>query len=197
MHSFFLEDWDDVVVTKVNVPVTLACSDPLLQGKFQLEWQWRPDDRETWSLVLSANQKKQSKGGASKPDTRLADSNFNKSGDFSLHFKPRAKDGGRYTCSVVQGGMRKRQVTLLVILTGNLSPLALPPSLLLSHRLYLGHRLSLSDSSQSAGVTCTVPKCHLAVFCTLLREMSPCHICFQFLAYQPGKSNSLTALFTK
>ncbi|XP_035274440.1 g6f-like isoform X1 [Anguilla anguilla] len=120
------EDWDDVVVTKENTPVTLACSDRALTGSVKLEWLWKPDGRDAWSLVLSANQRQEFRGGASKADMRLADPHFQTSGDFSLRFKPRASDGGRYSCLVDLGEKKARQrVTLLAILRVAVGP-ALP-----------------------------------------------------------------------
>ena len=171
--ALLLEDWNDVVVTEANVPVTLACSDWPLNGTVQLEWLWKPDGQDTWSLVLSANHRQEFKGGASKIDMRLADAHFRTSGDFSLYFKPRVGDGGRYSCLMAQGERRGRQrVTLLAILTGSLSSLSLPLSLTLSHRLFLGHYLSLSHSSQSVGVIGTVAKCHLVASLPLLHPAS-------------------------
>ncbi|KAJ8354925.1 hypothetical protein SKAU_G00224920 [Synaphobranchus kaupii] len=117
------EDWDNVLVTKVNMPVTLACSDWPIKGSAKLEWLWKPDGQDNWSLVLSVIQRQEFRGGASKMDMRLADSHFQTSGDFSLYFKPRINDGGRYSCLIDQGERTVRQrVTLLAILTVAVSP---------------------------------------------------------------------------
>ncbi|XP_036394553.1 g6f-like [Megalops cyprinoides] len=115
--------WSDVVVAEVGTPVTLACSDWPLRGSVKLNWYWKPDGLDSWSLVMSASERQQFLGGASKRDMRLADSNFQKSGDFSLFFNPRSKDGGRYSCLIEQGERKLRQkIILLVILTVKVIP---------------------------------------------------------------------------
>ncbi|XP_061107115.1 g6f-like [Conger conger] len=115
------EDWDDVVVTQADAPVTLACSDWPLKGTVQLEWQWKPDGQDSWSVVLKASHKRQFGAEAQKADVRMADPRFHASGNFSLFFRPRAGDGGRYCC--LTGGKRERQrVTLLAILAVVVSP---------------------------------------------------------------------------
>ncbi|KAJ8287757.1 hypothetical protein COCON_G00004160 [Conger conger] len=115
------EDWDDVVVTQADVPVTLACSDWPLKGTVQLEWQWKPDGQDSWSVVLKASHKRLFGTEAQKADARMADPRFHTSGNFSLFFRPRAGDGGRYCC--LTGGKKERQrVTLLAILAVVVSP---------------------------------------------------------------------------
>ncbi|KAI1885754.1 hypothetical protein AGOR_G00207060 [Albula goreensis] len=120
------EDWDDVVVTKVGLPVSLACSHVPLTGFVKLNWLWMPHGQDSWSLILSVNQQKEFWGAASKPDMRLTDSKFRSSGDFSLYFKPRSTDGGRYSCLIEKGEEKLRQrITMLAILQVAVSP-ALP-----------------------------------------------------------------------
>ncbi|KAJ8289859.1 hypothetical protein GJAV_G00006140 [Gymnothorax javanicus] len=117
------EDWDDIVVTKVDMPVNLSCSAWPLQGSVELEWLWKPVGQDTWSLVLSANQRQEFRGGASKADMHLADAHFQRLGDFSLYFKARANDAGLYSCLTDLGETRKsKRVTLLAILTVAVSP---------------------------------------------------------------------------
>ncbi|KAG9344975.1 hypothetical protein JZ751_009515 [Albula glossodonta] len=103
------EDWDDVVVAKVGLPVSLACSHVPLTGFVKLNWLWMPHGQDSWSLILSANQQKEFWGAASKPDMRLTDSKFRSSGDFSLYFKPRSTDGGRYSCVIEKAEEKLRQ----------------------------------------------------------------------------------------
>ncbi|KAJ8392937.1 hypothetical protein AAFF_G00071410 [Aldrovandia affinis] len=138
------QDWNDVIVTKVSEPVTLGCSDWPLKGSVNLNWLWKPHGRDSWSLVLSANNSKETRVGASKADMRLADPNFQRSGDFSLYFKPRASDGGRYSCWIQQGEKKLMQrITLLTILTVAVSP---PPPILRNGTLRLTTEVSASEA---------------------------------------------------
>lgn len=99
--------------------ITLPCSILPLKEKMVINWQWLPHGVDSTRLILSADRGQEFLGRSSRRDTRLADSGFWTSGNFSLSFRASAEDGGRYICLVNQAQKTlKEQVTLLVLLTG-------------------------------------------------------------------------------
>ncbi|KAM4600463.1 g6f-like [Polymixia lowei] len=85
-------------------------------------------DEDTWKLVLSANERKEFSGGASKASMRLTDSNFQDTGVFSLFFLPKMEDQGLYSCLIKQGGRKiKERIILLAVLTVTIVPEAPVP----------------------------------------------------------------------
>uniref|UniRef100_UPI0037E86568 g6f-like n=1 Tax=Semicossyphus pulcher TaxID=241346 RepID=UPI0037E86568 len=130
--QFGVPDWHDVVVVREGMSATLACTDELEGGTMVINWTVKPVGSKVWKLVLSANERKEFSGGASKPSMRLADPNYKDSGDFSLFLLPEMEDSGFYSCLVKQNdiqpqGVLKRlveRIILLAILTVTIEPAA-------------------------------------------------------------------------
>ncbi|XP_029598761.1 uncharacterized protein LOC115180642 isoform X2 [Salmo trutta] len=114
-------DWSDVVVTMVGREVTLPCVDWPLTGSVSINWKMQSPSVDHWKLVLSANERQQFSGAASKASMRLVDSNFQETGNFSLLFVPKMEDNGRYSCLIIQQQKKLREkIILLAVLTGTL-----------------------------------------------------------------------------
>ncbi|XP_071239966.1 basement membrane-specific heparan sulfate proteoglycan core protein-like isoform X3 [Salvelinus alpinus] len=121
-------DWSDVVVTMVGREVTLPCVDWPLTGSVSINWKMKSPGVDHWKLVLSANERQQFSGAASKASMRLVDSNFQETGDFSLLFVPKMEDKGRYSCLIKQQEKKLREkIILLAILTVSIFPSATLP----------------------------------------------------------------------
>ncbi|XP_038850436.1 g6f-like [Salvelinus namaycush] len=119
-------DWSDVVVTMVGREVTLPCVDWPLTGSVSINWKMKSENH--WKLVLSANERQQFSGAASKASMRLVDSNFQETGDFSLLFVPKMEDMGRYSCLIIQQQKKLREkIILLAVLTVSIFPSATLP----------------------------------------------------------------------
>ncbi|KAM9512933.1 g6f-like isoform 8-T8 [Salvelinus alpinus] len=119
-------DWSDVVVTMVGREVTLPCVDWPLTGSVSINWKMKSENH--WKLVLSANERQQFSGAASKASMRLVDSNFQETGDFSLLFVPKMEDKGRYSCLIIQQQKKLREkIILLAVLTVSIFPSATLP----------------------------------------------------------------------
>ncbi|KAM6995310.1 g6f-like [Tautogolabrus adspersus] len=118
-------DWDDVVVVREGQPTTLVCTDQIVRGAVAINWLVKPVGAKDWKLVLSANERKEFSGGASKASMRLTDPNYQDSGNFSLFFLPKMEDGGYYSCLVKQQKWKlKERIILLAILTVTVEPAA-------------------------------------------------------------------------
>ncbi|XP_029535329.1 uncharacterized protein LOC115140948 isoform X3 [Oncorhynchus nerka] len=114
-------DWSDIVVTMVGREVTLPCVDWPLTGSVSINWKMKSPSVDHWKLVLSANERQQFSGAASKASMRLVDSNFQETGDFSLLFIPKMEDKGRYSCLIIQQQKKLREkIILLAVLTATL-----------------------------------------------------------------------------
>ncbi|XP_064804179.1 uncharacterized protein LOC135522125 isoform X1 [Oncorhynchus masou masou] len=121
-------DWSDIVVTMVGREVTLPCVDWPLTGSVSINWKMKSPSVDHWKLVLSANERQQFSGAASKASMRLVDSNFQETGDFSLLFIPKMEDKGRYSCLIIQQQKKLREkIILLAILTVSIFPSATLP----------------------------------------------------------------------
>ncbi|XP_064801928.1 uncharacterized protein LOC135520364 isoform X1 [Oncorhynchus masou masou] len=121
-------DWSDVVVTMVGREVTLPCVDWPLTGSVSINWKMKSPGVDHWKLVLSANERQQFSGAASKASMQLVDSNFQETGDFSLLFVPKMEDKGRYSCLIKQQEKKLREkIILLAILTVSIFPSATLP----------------------------------------------------------------------
>ncbi|XP_064864946.1 uncharacterized protein LOC115114502 isoform X3 [Oncorhynchus nerka] len=121
-------DWSDVVVTMVGREVTLPCVDWPLTGSVSINWKIKSPGVDHWKLVLSANERQQFSGAASKASMRLVDSNFQETGDFSLLFVPKMEDKGRYSCLIKQQEKKLREkIILLAILAVSIFPSATLP----------------------------------------------------------------------
>ncbi|XP_070978951.1 uncharacterized protein [Oncorhynchus clarkii lewisi] len=121
-------DWSDIVVTMVGREVTLPCVDWPLTGSVSIHWKMKSPSVDHWKLVLSANERQQFSGAASKASMRLVDSNFQETGDFSLLFIPKMEDKGRYSCLIIQQQKKLREkIILLAILTVSIFPSATLP----------------------------------------------------------------------
>lgn len=106
-------------MTMVGREVTLPCVDWPLTGSVSINWKMKPLRVDHWKLVLSANERQQFSGAASKASMRLVDSNFQKTGDFSLLFVPKMEDKGHYSCLIKQQEKKLREkIILLAVLTG-------------------------------------------------------------------------------
>uniref|UniRef100_A0A673YBK0 G6f-like n=1 Tax=Salmo trutta TaxID=8032 RepID=A0A673YBK0_SALTR len=116
-------DWSDVVVTMVGREVTLPCVDWPLTGSVSINWKMQSPSVDHWKLVLSANERQQFSGAASKASMRLVDSNFQETGNFSLLFVPKMEDNGRYSCLIIQQQKKLREkIILLAVLTVSIFP---------------------------------------------------------------------------
>nr|XP_046158474.1 uncharacterized protein LOC123997874 isoform X1 [Oncorhynchus gorbuscha] len=121
-------DWSDIIVTMVGREVTLPCVDWPLTGSVSINWKMKSPSVDHWKLVLSANERQQFSGAASKASMRLVDSNFQETGDFSLLFVPKMEDKGRYSCLIIQQQKKLREkIILLAVLTVSIFPSATLP----------------------------------------------------------------------
>lgn len=112
-------DWDDVVVTREGIPITLSCTDTTARGGVTLNWKVKTIGVDGWKLVLLATKTNEVLGNASKASMQLIDPNSQDTGDFSLFFNPKVEDCGLYLCMVTQQErILKETVILLAILTG-------------------------------------------------------------------------------
>uniref|UniRef100_A0A8C8EJE1 Ig-like domain-containing protein n=1 Tax=Oncorhynchus tshawytscha TaxID=74940 RepID=A0A8C8EJE1_ONCTS len=146
-------DWSDVVVTMVGREVTLPCVDWPLTGSVSINWKMKSPGVDHWKLVLSANERQQFSGAASKASMRLVDSNFQETGDFSLLFVPKMEDKGRYSCLIKQQEKKLREkIILLAILTVSIFPSATLP-----HHSTLRLMAEVSPASAVSEVTWLSP----------------------------------------
>ncbi|XP_051262044.1 g6f-like isoform X1 [Dicentrarchus labrax] len=123
-------DWDDVVVAREGMPTTLVCTDTTVRGDVAINWKVQSLGADEWKLVLSASERKEFSGGASKASMRLIDPNFQDTGVFSLFFLPSMEDSGLYSCLIKQQGRTlKERIILLAILTVTV----VPPAPILQH----------------------------------------------------------------
>ncbi|XP_035528523.1 g6f-like [Morone saxatilis] len=123
-------DWDDVLVAREGMPTTLFCTDTTVRGDVAINWKVQSLGADEWKLVLSANERKEFSGGASKASMRLIDPNFQDTGVFSLFFLPSMEDSGLYSCLVKQQERKlKERIILLAILTVTV----VPPGPILKH----------------------------------------------------------------
>ncbi|XP_052345675.1 uncharacterized protein LOC118364068 isoform X2 [Oncorhynchus keta] len=121
-------DWSDIIVTMVGREVTLPCVDWPLTGSVSINWKMKSPSVDHWKRVLSANERQQFSGAASKASMRLVDSNFQETGDFSLLFIPKMEDKGRYSCLIIQQQKKLREkIILLAVLTVSIFPSATLP----------------------------------------------------------------------
>ncbi|XP_076593329.1 g6f-like [Chaetodon auriga] len=120
-----ITDWDDVVVTREGMSATLICNDTTVRGAVTINWMVKPLGADEWQLVLSASERKEFSGGASKASMRLTDPNFQDTGVFSLFFLPKMEDSGLYSCLIKQQERKlKERIILLAILTVTVVPAA-------------------------------------------------------------------------
>ncbi|XP_074509331.1 g6f-like isoform X1 [Sebastes fasciatus] len=120
-----ITDWEDVVVAREGMPTTLVCTDATVRGAVAINWKVKSPGVDQWKLVLSANERKEFSGGASKASTRLTDPNFQDTGVFSLFFLPGVEDNGLYSCLIKQQERElKEKIILLAILTVTVVPAA-------------------------------------------------------------------------
>lgn len=107
------------MVAREGMPTTLVCTDTNVRGAVDINWMVKPVGVKEWKLVLSANERKEFSGGASKASMRLTDPNFQDTGVFSLFFLPTAEDSGLYSCLIKQQERKlKEKIILLAVLTG-------------------------------------------------------------------------------
>ncbi|XP_029359920.1 g6f-like isoform X2 [Echeneis naucrates] len=124
-HSsqFGFTEWDDVVVTKKDMPTTLVCTDTTMKGPVAIEWSTKSPDARDWKMVYTADENMMFSGGSSKTFMQLEDSNFYNTGIFSLSFHPKITDSGLYLCTVKQQeGKRMERIILLAILAVSVIP---------------------------------------------------------------------------
>ncbi|XP_041797915.1 g6f-like isoform X2 [Chelmon rostratus] len=120
-----ITDWDDVVVAREGMSTTLICNDTTVRGAVAINWMVKPVGADEWKLVLSASERKEFSGGASKASMRLTDPNFQDTGVFSLFFLPKMEDSGLYSCLIKQRDRKlKERIILLAILTVTVVPAA-------------------------------------------------------------------------
>ncbi|XP_078108684.1 g6f-like isoform X3 [Sander vitreus] len=123
-HSGITE-WDDVVLAQEGMPTTLVCTDATVRGAVAINWMVKPLGVDEWKLVLSANEREEFSGRASKASMRLTDPNFKDTGVFSLFFLPRMEDSGLYSCLIKQHERKlSEKIILLAILTVTVVPTA-------------------------------------------------------------------------
>ncbi|XP_052350439.1 uncharacterized protein LOC118377033 isoform X2 [Oncorhynchus keta] len=137
----------------VGREVTLPCVDWPLTGSVSINWKMKSPGVDHWKLVLSANERQQFSGAASKASMRLVDSNFQETGDFSLLFVPKMEDKGRYSCLIKQQEKKLREkIILLAILTVSIFPSATLP-----HHSTLRLMAEVSPASAVSEVTWLSP----------------------------------------
>lgn len=113
-------DWDDVVVTKAGMDVTLQCTDTAVRGPVNVNWKVQLPGTDNWRLVLLASDRTGFSGSSLKSSMQLVDANFRDTGIFSLSLQPEREDGGFYSCLIEQQQKRlKERIILLAILTGS------------------------------------------------------------------------------
>lgn len=101
------------------MPTTLVCTDATVTGAVAINWMVKPLGVDEWKLVLSASEREEFSGRASKASMRLTDPNFKDTGVFSLFFLPRMDDSGLYSCLIKQHERKlSEKIILLAILTG-------------------------------------------------------------------------------
>ncbi|XP_034553526.1 g6f-like [Notolabrus celidotus] len=121
--QFGIPDWDDLVVVREGMPTTLVCTDNILRGAVAINWLVKPAGGKDWKLVLSANERKEFSGRASKASMRLTDPNFQDSGNYSLFLLPKMEDSGYYSCLIKQQKWKlKERIILLAVLTVTIEP---------------------------------------------------------------------------
>ncbi|KAM4581380.1 g6f-like isoform 2-T2 [Odontesthes bonariensis] len=121
-----MQGWDDAVVVEENTPATLGCTDTTMRGDISINWKKLHGNE--WKLVLSASEKNNFSGSASKASMRLADSNFQDTGNFSLFFIPKMEDNGFYSCLIKQNERKvKERIVLLAVLAVKIYPAAPVP----------------------------------------------------------------------
>ncbi|XP_072250059.1 g6f-like isoform X2 [Leuresthes tenuis] len=121
-----MQGWDDVVVVEENTPATLGCTDTTMRGDISINWK-KLRGKE-WKLVLSASENNNFSGRTSKASMRLADSNFQDTGIFSLFFIPKMEDNGLYSCLIKKKEREaKEKIVLLAVLTVKMYPTAPVP----------------------------------------------------------------------
>ncbi|XP_030249126.1 g6f-like isoform X3 [Sparus aurata] len=121
---------DEVLVAREGEPTTLICADKTVRGAVAINWMVKSSGADEWKLVLSANERTELSGGASKASMRLTDPNFRDTGVFSLFFLPKMKDGGFYSCLIKQQERKlKERIILLAILEVTVVPAAPIPQL--------------------------------------------------------------------
>ncbi len=107
------------MVTRQGMPTILICTDTAVRGAIAINWKVKSLGADEWKLALSANERKEFSGVASKASMRLTDPNFQKTGVFSLFFLPEVEDSGYYSCLIKQQERNlKKKIILLAVLTG-------------------------------------------------------------------------------
>uniref|UniRef100_A0A3Q3X5Z0 Ig-like domain-containing protein n=1 Tax=Mola mola TaxID=94237 RepID=A0A3Q3X5Z0_MOLML len=109
--------WDDFVVAREGMTTILSCTDERRKGAVTINWMMKAIGADEWKLVLSANERKEISGSASKMSMQFTDVNFKDTGVFSLSFLPKVKDSGFYSCLIKKEDVKER-IILLAILTG-------------------------------------------------------------------------------
>ncbi|XP_077577240.1 g6f-like isoform X2 [Stigmatopora nigra] len=71
---------------------------------------------EDWKLVLTASDLEEFSGSGAKPSMRLADPNFQDTGNFSLLLQPVWQDSGFYKCFVEQHGKKIMQKIIHLVI---------------------------------------------------------------------------------
>ncbi|XP_036930853.1 g6f-like isoform X2 [Acanthopagrus latus] len=144
---------DEVLVAREDEPTTLICADKTVRGAVAINWMQKLSGADEWKLVLSANERTELSGGASKASMRWTDPNFRDTGVFSLFFLPKMKDGGFYSCLIKQQERKvKERIILLVILKVTVVPAA--PILQLSTLALIA---SVNPDSAVAKITWEAP----------------------------------------
>lgn len=112
-----LSDWDDFVVAREGMTTILSCTDERRKGAVTINWMMQAIGADDWKLVLSANERREISGSASKMSMQFTDVNFKDTGVFSLSFLPKVEDSGYYSCLIKKEDVKER-IILLAILTG-------------------------------------------------------------------------------
>uniref|UniRef100_A0A3Q3WRN5 Ig-like domain-containing protein n=1 Tax=Mola mola TaxID=94237 RepID=A0A3Q3WRN5_MOLML len=120
--------WDDFVVAREGMTTILSCTDERRKGAVTINWMMKAIGADEWKLVLSANERKEISGSASKMSMQFTDVNFKDTGVFSLSFLPKVKDSGFYSCLIKKEDVKER-IILLAILTVTVVPAAPIPQL--------------------------------------------------------------------
>uniref|UniRef100_A0A3P8XMB3 Ig-like domain-containing protein n=1 Tax=Esox lucius TaxID=8010 RepID=A0A3P8XMB3_ESOLU len=190
-------DWSDVIVTSVGRAVTLPCVDWPLMGFVTINWKRKSPGMHDWKLVLSASEKERFFGSAAKAYMQLADSNFHKTGNFSLRFAPQSEDEGRYSCLISQQKKKLREkIILLVILTVSVfpsSPVPQQSTLLLTAEVSPGFAISRVTWLSPGGTPLRMAKT-LGVVVAKLPQIRP-NDQGKYICHFHPRGNSSTPLF--
>ncbi|XP_077431684.1 g6f-like isoform X2 [Vanacampus margaritifer] len=116
-------NWHEIVLARPDQAATLQCVHAEVRAGVNINWTVKTLDANDWKLALSASERDEFSGVAFQPSMRMADPDFRRTGDFSLHLQPAKQDAGFYMCLIEQRGKTiKEKIILLAITTVTSTP---------------------------------------------------------------------------